>query len=99
MALLLTLLSVLAFWAFLTVLVIALLLIRKVLEAVRRSLEQVTMGVRAIEVQTAPLATRALEAFRTLDDTVREIGLIPGVLTDVEQHLSEAMLGKLKGKS
>lgn len=59
MALLLTLLSVLALWALLGVLVIGLLLVLKSLQSVRGYLEKTTMGVRAIERQTAPLGARA----------------------------------------
>ena len=55
MTVLLTVLSVLALWSFLTLLVIGLLLILKPLESVRKHLEQIAMGVRAIETQTAPL--------------------------------------------
>jgi hypothetical protein len=56
MTLLLTILSVLAFWAFLNVLMIGLYLILKPLEGARIYLEKITMGVRAIERQTRPLA-------------------------------------------
>jgi uncharacterized protein YoxC len=89
--LVLTVLSVLALWAFLTVLVIALLLIRKVLEAVRRSLEQITMGVRAIEVQTAPLGTATLGASASLGDTIAEFTPILAALADVERDLQTAL--------
>ena len=55
MPLLLTMLSVLALWAFLTALVVGLLLILKPLEAIRGSLQRITAGVRAIERETAPI--------------------------------------------
>lgn len=55
MALLLTILSVLAVWSLLALLVIGLLLIHKSLQSVMLRLEQITMGVRAIERQTEPL--------------------------------------------
>lgn len=64
MPLLLTILSVIAAVAFVSVLGIALLLIFKVLQGVQRSLEQIAMGVRAIEKETMPLRPRAV-AFTT----------------------------------
>lgn len=59
MVLLLTVLSVLAVWSLLALLVLGLLVIFKALEAVRRNLEQIAMGVRAIEHETAPLGRDA----------------------------------------
>jgi hypothetical protein len=61
MTLLLTILSALALWAFLTVLVVALLLVLKALEGIRGHLQRITMGVRAIEQETAPLGALANE--------------------------------------
>ena len=55
MLLLLTILSVLALWAFLTALVVGLLLILKPLESIRGSLQRITAGVRAIERETSPI--------------------------------------------
>jgi hypothetical protein len=69
MLLLLTILSVLAFWAFLNVLIIGLYLIFKPLEGVRIYLEKITMGVRAIERQTRPLAAYSEEAGGKLEAT------------------------------
>jgi hypothetical protein len=91
MPLVLTLMSVLAFWAFLTVLVIALLLIRKVLEGVRRSLEQITMGVRAIEVQTAPLGPHALDVVASLGHVIADFTALLKGLTALEQSLEAAL--------
>ena len=56
MPVLLTILSVLAVWSLLGVLVIGLLLVLKTLEGVRGSLEKIAMGVRAIEQETKPLS-------------------------------------------
>ena len=56
MYLLLTMVSVLALWAFLTALVVGLLLVLKPLEAIRGNMQRIAAGVRAIEQQTAPLA-------------------------------------------
>jgi hypothetical protein len=69
MSLLLTILSVLAFWAFLNVLIIGLYLIFKPLEGVRIYLEKITMGVRAIERQTRPLAAYSEEVGGKLEET------------------------------
>ena len=68
MPVLLTVLSVLVVWAFLTVLVLGLLLIFKGLQGTGSSLEKVTMGVRAIERQTDPLESHAEEVAGGLDD-------------------------------
>ena len=57
MPLLLTILSVLALWAFLTTLVVGLLLVFKPLESIRGSLQRITAGVRAIERETSPILT------------------------------------------
>lgn len=59
MPLLLTILSVLAAVAFLLLLQIGLLLILKTLQSVKRHMQQIAMGVRAIETQTTPLHSRA----------------------------------------
>lgn len=69
MELLLTILSVLAFWAFLVLLVVGLLLIFKTLESIRGRLERIAMGVRAIEQETMPLAARATQLGNALKDT------------------------------
>ena len=53
--LLLAIVSVFALWAFLTELVVGLLLVFKALESIRGGLERITFGVRAIERETAPL--------------------------------------------
>jgi len=61
MIVLLTIVSVLGFWAFLTELAIGLLLVFKTLEAIRGQLERIAFGVRAIEQQTVPLEHMAGE--------------------------------------
>ena len=55
MSLLLTMLSVLALWGFLTALVVGLLLVLKPLESIRGHLQRITAGVRAIERETSPI--------------------------------------------
>ena len=87
MPLLLTMLSVLTLWSFLMLLVFGLLLVRKVLESVRGNMERITMGVRAIERQTAPLELHVPSFVRLLTDTVPAIeqSIVP--LTAVERAM------------
>ncbi len=58
MSTLLTVLSVLAAWALLGVLLVGLLLVVKSLQSIRHWLEKTTMGLRAVEHQTRDLAAR-----------------------------------------
>ena len=58
MSLLLTILTALAVWALLGVLIMGLLMIMKVLEGVRNYLRKIATGVRAIEHETRPLGAR-----------------------------------------
>lgn len=88
MPVVLTVLSVLAGWAFLTVLIIALLLIRRVLEGVRRNLEQITMGVRAIEVETAPLGTHAIRTAGTLTALAAHVAALPDAIAAIESQVA-----------
>jgi hypothetical protein len=83
MALLLTILSVIAVWAFLTVLVVGLLLILKPLQHTRGYLEKIAMGVRAIEHQLRPLGERA-DAFAGV------LGGVGGALDRAAGHLASA---------
>ena len=48
-------LAILAVWALLGVLAIALFVVLKVLQSIRGWLERIAMGVRAIEKETEPL--------------------------------------------
>jgi phosphate uptake regulator len=76
MYLLLTIVSVLAAWAFLTLLVVGLLLILKPLEAIRAHLQRIAAGVRAIERETAPLldlTARLPAAAATVADSLRPL--------------------------
>jgi uncharacterized protein YoxC len=70
---LLTILSVVALWALLTLLIFGLLLILKALESVRRSMQQITMGVRAIEHQTLPLGAHTDSLRQSLDESIPSI--------------------------
>jgi hypothetical protein len=79
---LLTVLSALAAWALIGVLLVALLLVFKELQSIRHWFEKITVGVRAVEHQTADLAERgevlcasmreALEALRDPAGSRRE---------------------------
>lgn len=86
MILLLTILSVLAGWLMLTLLILGLLLILKPLDSVRRNLQQIAMGVRAIESQTLPLGVRA-EALR------ESLGEAATSVDSTAEHLSAVALG------
>lgn len=82
MRVILALLSVLAGWSLLGALAAGLLLILKPLEGVRASLRKITMGVRAIEQETAPLGAGA----ETLIDSLRSAAETLGSAT---QHLAD----------
>lgn len=73
LALLLMTLSVLAVWALLGVLLIGLLLIFKALQSTRGWVEKVTMGVRAIEHQMAPLDEHADALVASLDEAATAV--------------------------
>ncbi len=90
MTLLLTILSVLAVWAFLFILVIALLLIEKVLESVRAYLEKIAMGVRAIEQETSPLSAQAGVLAERLTQTNQVVGAASQGLDQVNADLGPA---------
>ena len=80
---LLTSLSVLAGWSLLGTLVAGLFAILTSLQRVRRSVEQITMGVRAIETETAPLGGH----IHTLVGALDALG---GPLVASVGHLTEA---------
>lgn len=90
MALLLTILSVLAAWLFLAVLVTGLLLILKTLQSVRAHLEKIAWGVRAIEQQTGPLARRLDTLAASMRGAGRELDGVAGGLGAVERGLAAA---------
>ena len=85
---LLTVLSVAAGWAFLGVLVAGLASILAPLQRVRRSLEQIAMGVRAIEQQTAPLGAQAGALATNLTGAGTGLGSIAGHLESADRHLN-----------
>jgi hypothetical protein len=79
MPLLLTVLSVLALWSLLALLMIGLLLIHKTLESIRVALERIAMGVRAIEKQTEPLGPHALSFVQHLTDAIGHAAALPEI--------------------
>jgi hypothetical protein len=90
MLLLLTILSVLAVWSLLGLLIIGLLLIRKTLESVRLTFERIAMGVRAIEKETEPLGPRALNFAEHLTSAAGHIAALPAALTRIDSELTES---------
>jgi hypothetical protein len=90
MPLLLAILSVLAVWALLGVLIFGLLLIIKALQSIRGWLEKITMGVRAIEKQTAPLAAHADALAASLGEAADALGAGARRLAEVERGLDAA---------
>jgi hypothetical protein len=96
--LLLTILSVVALWALLTLLVVALLLILKTLESIRGYLEKIAMGVRAIDIETAPLENHATNVGTSLSTTVSTLKAVAGGLAQIEQDLDPALAAVLKGR-
>jgi uncharacterized protein YoxC len=91
MTVLLVVLSIVLAALLLTVLAVGLLLILKTLQSVRGYLEQIAMGVRAIETQAAALApgvTGVTQELRPLAETLDRAGrrlsrMSPGL----ERHL------------
>lgn len=90
MAFLLTVLSVLALWALLGVLVMGLLLILRPLQSVRGYLEKITMGVRAIEHQTHPLGTYTGALRESLEGASGTVRAATAHLADVDRKLDDA---------
>jgi uncharacterized protein YoxC len=87
MSVVLAILSVLAVWSLLAVLIVGLLLIRKTLESVRVTLERVAMGVRAIEKETEPLGPRALRFIEHFTGTLGHLAALPDGLTAIDREL------------
>ncbi len=91
MELLLTILSVLAVWAFLFVLVLGLWCILKPLESIRAQLQKIAMGVRAIEQETQPLGEGSDALGSTLKEVTGAVIAATGTLSDVERNLAAAV--------
>lgn len=89
MSLLLTILTVLAVWALLGVLIMGLLMIMKVLEGVRDYLRKIATGVRAIEQETRPLQTRTEALVASMNEAAEATGRAAGGLEETN-HAFEA---------
>ncbi len=90
MTLLMAILSVLAVWTFLLVLVIGLLIIWKALESVRGSMEKITMGVRAIEKETDPLDAHAGTLAERINQTNQVVGTAAQGMAQLDRDLGAA---------
>ncbi len=79
MTTLLTILSVLAAWSVLGVLLVGLLLVVKSLQSIRHWFEKTTVGVRAVEHQTSELAARGAVLTQSLREVIDALhALSPG---------------------
>ncbi len=90
MRVLLTILSVLAAWSLLAVLMVGLRLIMKQLQSIRVYLERITMGVRAIEKQTLPLGAHADALAASLGETGDAVGAAADQLGKVSRDMDAA---------
>ncbi len=90
MTLIMAMLSVLAVWIFLLVLVFGLLIIWKALESVRGSMEKIAMGVRAIEKETDPLAAHAGTLADGIQKTNQVVGAASQGLSQLDSDLGAA---------
>lgn len=86
----LAILTTLLIWAFLWVLVLGLMLIRKPLMSARRRLEQIAWGVRAIEKQVSPLGERCGALANTLKESATAAGAAADGLHSVGRSLENA---------
>ncbi len=90
MKVLLTILSVLAAWSLLSVLVIGLGLLLIPLQSIRRNLEKIVWGVRAIEQQTRPLGAHADALAASFDETGDAVGAAADQLGKVSRDMDDA---------
>jgi hypothetical protein len=96
MDVLLAILTVLAAWSFLGVLATGLLVVLKALQSIRRWLEQIVVGLRAVEHHTASLGSHAGAVASSLDDAVDAVGAAGRGVSDVDRDL--AGLGASRGR-
>jgi hypothetical protein len=75
---LLTILSVLAAWALLGVLLVGLLLVVKSLQSIRHWFEKTTVGLRAVEHQTADLGARGAVLATSLREAIEALDAASG---------------------
>jgi hypothetical protein len=79
---LLTVLSVVAAWALIGVLLLALLLVFKELQSIRHWFEKITVGVRAVEHQTAALDQRGEVLAASMREALEALHAASGAPTD-----------------
>ena len=89
----LTIVSVLALWSLLAILIVGLLLIRKTLESVRVTLERIAMGVRAIEKETEPLGPHALRFVEHFTAALGPLGTLAENVAGIDRELQR--IGRL----
>lgn len=90
MRVLLTILSVLAGWTLLGVLMVGLRSILKPLQSIRGHLEKIVWGVRAIEQQTVPLGAHADTLAASLGETGDAVGAAADQLDKVGRDIDAA---------
>ncbi len=78
MTTLLTILSVLAAWGLLAVLLVGLLLVVKSLQSIRHWFEKTTVGLRAVEHQTRDLGTRGAVLATSLREAIEALDAVSG---------------------
>ena len=88
MELLLAILSGLALWLFLGVLVLMLGRIRRALSGINATLGEVAMGVRAIEVETATLPQALPVTATALTQITEGAEALAGILASADGHLA-----------
>lgn len=88
---LLPILSVAAVWTFLGALIVGLLRILQALVRIRRTLDKIAMGVRAIEQETAPLGSHLGHAVNGLTTAGSGLGAIAHGLGQIDSDLHAAV--------
>ncbi len=78
MTTLLTILSVLAAWALLGVLLVGLFLVLKSLQSIRHWFEKTTVGLRAVQHQTRDLPTRGAVLVASMRETIDALNAASG---------------------
>lgn len=78
MTTLLTILSVLAAWALLGVVLVGLFLVMKSLQSIRHWFEKTTVGLRAVEHQTRDLGARSAVLAASLRETIGALDAASG---------------------
>jgi hypothetical protein len=88
MDVLLAIFTLLAAWALLGVVAVGLLLLIKSLQSIRRWLEQIVVGLRAVEHHTASLGRHADALGPSLDAAIASVAGAERALSDVNRDLA-----------